>query len=372
MRGCLWVSSKFSIRNPISSNKIDVFFNASDDKNKLIETIVLNRLDRSTNLTNAEYCESHWKWNGAYNINKNTFEDRVKSFLDRCGTFLLLGQFSDSDVMTSYKYNLAKYKEISYTIWNDVDDEFDISEKIESLESKIKDDCRIAKNDIENKYKKYKNTDSKKKKKQRKRKIDSTFNKISNLFSKNEAIFSKMYNPTNEDVYIKNLENKLLTEDEYYDLSKVKGIHFEKSYEEIKMAHLEKYKNTTQIDILREKLGLIDEVDFIKWKNKVCKNVFNQNIWDYKDFIIQSNKGLLCMDINEKDKYKSEWCSVDSDGMFEFLKVKYKIDTSLEQYYVKKDNVSKMNKVLMIMDNNSKICYCFDENINVVNFDFQK
>lgn len=305
------MSCGFDIKRPTTLKNIRIFFNSKDNKNKLLENIVLDRLDEDLGITYRQYCEDHWLWGrryGSYGIN---YEDKVKSFLDRCGTFLLLGQFEKGEVLTDYMYKLARYKEVSYSgDWKDEENEVILEEEVVKLKNKNTLNEKIIQNNIKQKYKKYY-----KKRKKRKKKISKS-QKIMQIFSSPKVIRNTLYNPTNKEIYDKN------------------NIKYPK------------FKN---------------DKDLKKWLNKSYKNIYGEKIWDYKMVEYGGHKGI----INPNRPYISKWCVVDTRNIFEFQNKKYMISKNIKQYQVGKDNKCEMDMILVFEQDGNM--YFFDQDINEIN-----
>lgn len=80
----------FDVYKP-NGKKFRILFDAEQDKNELVSQTLLNSWD--------EYCDEHWLWQKKYDPFKLNFEDKTKNFLERCGTFLLLGNFGYGNII---------------------------------------------------------------------------------------------------------------------------------------------------------------------------------------------------------------------------------------------------------------------------------
>jgi hypothetical protein len=97
-------------------------------------------------------------------------------------------------------------------------------------------------------------------------------------------------------------------------------------------------------------------------KKLPMKNIFGQAMFDVEYISIGGNKGIIPFD----KPYKAKWATVDTDNIFEFLGVKYKIDDSVEQYKVKEDNQCEMDKILCYYIPHENKYYFFDMNIYAI------
>jgi len=94
------LSSSFRIKLPNNSIKYLYY-----DKYSNREEILLNHCL----LKWMNYCENNWLWFGKFDDNILTYEDKVKSFLDKCATFLLLKDSKKNNILT-YKNDQTIYK----------------------------------------------------------------------------------------------------------------------------------------------------------------------------------------------------------------------------------------------------------------------
>jgi len=80
----------FNVYQP-NGHKHRLVYSKDDDKNEVLNKTVLAMWE--------EYCSEHWMWLKKYDPFKMNFEDKTKSFLERCGTFLLLGNFGYGNIV---------------------------------------------------------------------------------------------------------------------------------------------------------------------------------------------------------------------------------------------------------------------------------
>lgn len=147
---------------------------------------------------------------------------------------------------------------------------------------------------------------------------------------------------------------QMLSEREIEKVEKKKA-KARKRYKDSKTYRMEKMYGTRPVRTYR--LKRVYDVDE-SGKKKAAKNVFGQPIWDVEYITIGGKTGLI-----DPDKpYKWSWATVDTDGNFSFLGVKYTIDMKENpQYTVGEDNKCQMDKVLCYQVDGKN--YFFDQDI---------
>ena len=87
-----------------NGQKKNIYYNESDNKISLVKQEVLHYWE--------EYLLSHWIWLGKFEQGRLNYEDKTKSLLDRCATFMLLGDFKKYNVLSNNKRNQMYTNEI--------------------------------------------------------------------------------------------------------------------------------------------------------------------------------------------------------------------------------------------------------------------
>lgn len=121
----------FPINSPTKGNEQRIYYNAKDDKKQLLQDHMLDYW--------SPYCDSRWLWFGKFELNKWNYEDKVKSFLNRCANFLLIGDYERSNVMSGNDIGRVLTNELSLDgNWQDNSLEIDLDETIDYLNKDIR------------------------------------------------------------------------------------------------------------------------------------------------------------------------------------------------------------------------------------------
>lgn len=304
----------FSITLPIGV-KTKLFYSQTMNKSiyiKLIETIILNKWDN--------YLNTRWLWAKKYDPFKFNHEDKVKTLLDRCGTFILIGEFRRGMLLTEEKKESIYSKEIPLSCTGDnvQDIVFGLDSDGEDYTvSTLGDGTQTV--DIQNvdEDKSIGAWDKKKVKETYKRK-KARHLKINALYSTPTVYRTTVYKMTNKDV-IQNTENYQIVSE-----------------------NVEVYQGSSKIDDTMNK----------EWLRKPFSNLHKENVYGVKQQAYGGNLGII--DYNAP--YKYQWCLVDTEGVFEFEDRKYKIDNKVDQYAPKDvrnrkgeiiDTLYDMDKILV-------------------------
>lgn len=84
-----------------------IYYSSSANKQKLsllLKTNLLNKWE--------DYLNDHWLWFSKFDNNKLNYEDKVKSFLDRCATFLIKGSLKKFSINTKDKEHKTYKNEV--------------------------------------------------------------------------------------------------------------------------------------------------------------------------------------------------------------------------------------------------------------------
>ncbi len=303
----------FSITLPIGV-KTKIFYAPTMDKSKhikLVETVVLNNWEN--------YLNTRWLWAKKYDPFKFNHEDKVKALLDRCGTFILIGEFRRGMLLTEEKKESIYSNEIPLSCTGD-----NVQDLVFGNDADAEDYTTTALGDgiqtvnIENleednsigAWDKKKVKETYKRKKARHLKINA-------LYSTPKVYRTTVYKMTNKDV-IENTDN--------YQI----------------VGEVEVFQGSSKIDETMDK----------EWLRKPFTNLHKENVYNVKQEVYGGNIGI----IDYKAPYKYKWCLVDTEGAFEFENRKYKIDETVGQYapkFVKNrkgeitDTVYDMDKILV-------------------------
>lgn len=310
------MSSCFKLTMP-NGYKKNIYYNKSDNKIDLIKEHVLSYWE--------EYLLSHWIWTHKFEQGRLNFEDKTKYLLDKCATFLLLSDFKKYDIQSNRKRNNTYENEILLSCTPDDIQDIVYSTNIESdnITQTPKRSSAIHSNEIimnaisNNVFKVHK----KRLPKIKKRYVNSQQYKIKKIYTTDDRIVKRLYKIKNGDLQEKPL-NKNLSENE-----------------------------------------------LLKWQNKPFKNIFGENIYEYRTKVVKGNKGL----IDPKQPYKWAWCYVNTCNEFEFNNKKYQIDKSVKQYQGRLENTRRKDKEV-VYDMDMILCYgqggkqyYFDQNIDRIN-----
>jgi len=279
----------FDVYQP-NGKKFRLFYKSDDNKNDLLNETLLKHW--------SDYLDDHWIWLKAYDPYKMNFEDKTKALLDRCGTFLLLGNFGYGNIIKNISDISSVEVPFSQSLSNDESEletvDYQMLPYNEENFTHTKPHQK-AKDKIEKKYK------------------DSQSFKINRLFNfegKEQSIIVKL---KNKDVYNgvvpKNIEQDKIT----------------------------------------------------SWKNKIFKNIYGDPVFELDCKSIPPRGGIL----NKNIPYTSKWCYVDTNNVFVYNNMKYKINNNVTQYMFDcKNEIYNMDKILVYEQNNK--LYFFDMNIDQI------
>jgi hypothetical protein len=277
----------FSITLPIGV-KTKLFYAPTMDKSihvKLIEKVVLSRW--------KGYLDTRWLWAKKYDPFKFNHEDKVKALLDRCGTFILIGEFRQGMLLTEEKKSAIYSKEIPLSCTGD-----NVQDIVFGTDTDAEDYTVTALGDgiqavdVENvdNDKTIGAWDKKKVKETYKRKKAKHL-KINALYSTPTVYRTTVYKMTNQD----NLDSTHIYAPEFPEGCSLSEIITKEDKE---------------------------------WKRKPFTNAHKENVYGVKQQAYGGNIGII--DYNAP--YKYQWCLVDTEGVFEFEDRKYKIDNTVNQY----------------------------------------
>jgi hypothetical protein len=292
-----------------------ICYNDSDNKISLIKQEVLKYWE--------DYLLSHWIWLGKFKQGKLNYEDKTKSLLDKCATFLMLSNFKKYDILSDNKRNQMYDNEILLSCASDdiKDAIYSINIEDEEITQTPRRSSAIITNEILSGNKQY--TQEVKIHKKRLPKIIKRYKqsqqyKIKKLYSVADKIVKELYKFKNGDLQEKPL-NKELSEEE-----------------------------------------------LIKWQQKPFKNIHGENVYEYRVKIIKGHPGL----IDSTLPYLWAWCYANTDNEFEFSGQKYKIDNEVEQYsgrvvvdrHGEEDIIYDMDMILCYEQNG--VQFYFDQKID--------
>lgn len=309
----------FSITLPIGV-KTKIFYAPTMDKSKhikLVETVVLNNWEN--------YLNTRWLWDKKYDPFKFNHEDKVKSLLDRCGTFILIGEFRRGMLLTEEKKESIYSNEIPLSCTGD-----NVQDLVFGNDADAEDYTTTALGDgiqtvnIENleENNSIGAWDKKKVKETYKRK-KARHLKINALYSTPTVYRTTVYKMTNQD----NLDSTHIYAPEFPE-----GCS----------------------------LGEIITKEDKEWKRKPFTNVHKENVYGVKQQAYGGNVGII--DYNAP--YKYQWCIVDTNGVFEFEDRKYKIDATVNQYAPKYIKNKKGELIDIIYDMDKILVYATCEVVN--------
>lgn len=111
---------------------------------------------------------------------------------------------------------------------------------------------------------------------------------------------------------------------------------------------------------------------FIKHKitNKTFEQRFRRQYKNWNKSISRKYYTVVGKFIDLNSEYKSNWCYVNQDNIFQFLNNTYKISNDVKQYKIKANEDISMFKILSIHQNNS--IHFFDENFDHIKSNFIK
>ena len=295
------------------------------------------------------YCLDHWLWFGKFDSYQWNYEDKVKSLLDRCGTFLLLGHFGHGGIITNYTNKKIINNAISLSLTSsEVSDLFYSSANDREYTSQAKGQNIILANEILagniDPHFKVK-IHHKQRPKAMKRYKDSQYYKLKQLYRTDDIRIFKLHKLKNKDInytYWKDSTEK---------------------FPEVIEPHNKKLLDKKTKESMCAK-------DYKKLANKPFRNLHGENLYEYRPHTIKGNKKGI---IDRSKPYKWEWSYVWADNVFEFDGSKYRIDDSVEQYQGKLTKMNRkkvpdmevryeMDKILIFEQDGQR--YYFDQKIN--------
>lgn len=299
-----------------------------------------------------DYLNEHWLWLGKFDPYRLNYEDKVKSMLDRCASFLLFKKRQEKGVLNLKKYTEINKNEVPLSCCGE-----NVQDIVYGITSKnnynihttnknmiVANEVLLNKEEIEQKNKIHK----KRLPKIKKRRMNSQQYKIKKIYTTDDKKVLSLYK----------LKNKDLSEKPVFQIEAEKAMQEENmSFEELKQQYpARKYK-------------MLSENELLKWQNKPFKNIFGENIYEYRTKVVKGNKGL----IDPKQPYKWAWCYVNTCNEFEFNNKKYQIDKSVKQYQGRLENTRRKDKEV-VYDMDMILCYgqggkqyYFDQNIDRIN-----
>lgn len=318
----------------------------STNTNKARMTLLLKKtLDKW-----EEYLNNHWIWLGKFDMYRLNYEDKTKSMLDRCGSFLLSGLEEDL-ILNSRRIKLKNKHELLLSqCGDDIQDlvygecnkndykiqtnnkNMIITNEILSSEDDLMQEVKIHKKRLPKILKRYKGSQQ---------------YKIRKLYTYTGRIIKELYKLKNYD-----LAEKPLYHTKTENIMKNENI----SYEELKIKYpTKKYK-------------FLSEEELIKWQQKPFKNIHGENVYEYRDKVIKGHSGI----IDSSLPYIWKWCYVNTDNEFEFNGQKYKISNEVGQYSGRivrnrrgdEDIVYDMDMILCYEQNDRQ--FYFDQKIDQI------
>jgi hypothetical protein len=281
---------KFYIYN-LDGSKSDIPFDLeTEEKVKIVEDIIQKSSD------DLNYM---WIWLNAFDLYKLNPEDKVKSFLNRLGSYIL--------------YNGKKIDDLDEKKFSNKEVELDLLELVELSHNKKHYDTNGI---LSGSYNDNETYERKNKNKIKKRKKTRYF-KLKKLFFAPNKTINELYRLKNKDIY-----------DEKYIKNKEKEI----------------------FSLFSDENEAKKEFD--KWCNKFFNNIFNQPTFDVRPKTYKGWEGVISID----KPYNLKWCYVDALGGFNFKNKRYKIDCEkVKQYYDSywfpqrgKNKVISMDNILCI------------------------
>jgi hypothetical protein len=312
-------------------HKLDILFNHivySDEFRKELKEINNNQslTNEQKNITIRElkqkysdynvynYCIDSWMWLHKFDPFKHNYEDKVKMFLNRCGTFLLLGLLKRGQMLTDgRKKEINKNEVLLSSSSSDIQDLVDGNSannfKMGNSRSYnlIQNELLLGNYDEESVYK---IPDTYKKTKQY---------KIKKIYKQPDRVKKIIVKLTNKDIF---------------DSNNLKYPEFN------------------------------NNEDLSNWLKKPFKNVHGENIWKTDIKTMKQNKNGI---INPTLPYLQKWCNVWTDNTFEFQGDKYLINENVKQYKPIKKNsefVYEMDQILVYKQSGNM--YYFDMSINSI------
>jgi hypothetical protein len=258
------------------------------------------------------YCIDRWIWQHKFEQGKLNPEDKIKMLLERCGTFLLQGNFKNGMIIDDGR----KGQEINKT-------EIPVS----NMSSAIQDLFYSINSD----------------------ELYTEQSDGNNIILDNEVILG------NIDI------NKLTINDEEKK-RKRKAYHnkIKKVYKQVDIIRPVLYK-LKNIDAYNNDPEGLSEEEIKKWREKPFRNIHNENLFDIRKKVYKGHEGY----IDKNKPYTWRWVAVDTDNIFRFDGNKYEIDKDLDQYHCDPDNNCEMDKVLCYSQLGNT--YFFDMKINNIN-----
>jgi hypothetical protein len=270
-----------------------IFYNGESDKIELLNNFIFKYWEN--------YIYEHWMWTESVGRDKyrRDYEDKIKMLMDRCGTFLLLGQFRNGMIMTDGRERNTRHNEIpvscTSTFMQDLFYAGDVSD--EDYNAPYEETAQTNKKitEIDNRSE---DTERKEKQKQKRFKNYKKSNqyKMDFLYKKDDFKKPVLYKLLNKDIF---------HNDEFID----------------KFESRDKYE---------------------EWLNKPFRNVHKENLYDIKQQTYKGHDGY----IDKSKPYVWEWVAVDTNNRFEFKNHLFEISNQLEVYQCDPDNNCEMDKVL--------------------------
>jgi hypothetical protein len=288
------------IYSPKSRKKIFLDNNISDYNERLEE--VQQKVFLHNDGEIIEYCADN---NKIKNKSQILSYQNAENLLDKLGTYLLMGQFAENNILTLHKIRQGYEHEIQAS--NSDSNAMDVMYGIQEGDKEVSITA-------------------------------------SPVLDKNMQIEKPIEKMSVQEIAQKEKKDKKATIK--YKQSKTYRMNQLHSTREIRTYRVKS-------DYVRDEFG---DVVLFDGKPKVAKNVFGQPILVAETTTIGGHKGLVGLD----EKHVVNWCIVDTTNVFTFNGQKFKIDPILEQYRVCEDNVCEMEKIL---------CYYLIEKEEYVFFD---
>lgn len=299
------------------------------------------------------YCNRCWLWTHRFDKFQLNYEDRVKSLLDRCGTFLLLGNYRGSGITTTYKHNqIINNEDFLSNLSTEISDLFYSNSENKDYTAEAKRSNVILANEVllGNVQTQNNRIDKRIKPKVMKRYKDSQYYKLKQLYRTDDIRIFKLHKLKNKDInytYWKDSTEK---------------------FPEIIEPHNKKLLDKKTKESMCAK-------DYKKLANKPFRNLHGENLYEYRPHTIKGNKKGI---IDRSKPYKWEWSYVWADNVFEFDGSKYRIDDSVEQYQGKLTKMNRkkvpdmevryeMDKILVFEQDGKR--YYFDQKIDRIDND---
>lgn len=273
----------FDIYKP-NGSKFRLFFTSEDDRTEVVDRLLLTYW--------REYCDEHWLWQKKYDPFKMNFEDKTKSFLERCATFLLLGSMGESNIISDYG-------------------------KIRRAETALIED-----ND----------------------EVTTQYVDFDPLPTGEEALPHTIPHKRTR----KKIE-KRYRDSQCYKIGRIHGFAGSDKCEYVALRNK---------DVAEARMPEGENV--VKWKLKTFKNVHGDPVYVYRKHVIKPRPGVI--DTNRP--YKSTWCYVWADNVFDYGGAKWRIADCVAGYQ-ETDGAFAMDKVL-VYEQDGKM-YFFDQSINEIN-----